>query len=125
MPTMKRLIPALLLSLASQPAFSAFTSGDKLNTWSDSWVRITENGAPTQQDGPNSLLYLSYVNGVMDSFDGAVCVPANITLNQSASIARKYIKAHPESWNVSGAALVLMSIQEAFPCPKAKSKPQS
>ena len=91
---MKQLLAALLL-LSSQSVFAAYVTGDQLNTWSDSYSRLIENQKGTNEDVNNGFQYVTYVKGVIDSFDVVMCVPASVTAGQASAITRRYLKDHP------------------------------
>ncbi len=64
---------------------------------------------------------LGYVGGVYDWVimeSGLICPAGNITYNQVADIAYKYLKEHPESRQYNASILVTAALIQAFPCAK-------
>lgn len=62
----------------------------------------------------------SYILGVADALqrNRVTCRPqSDAGTIQPLAIARRYIKDHPERWNVHGSMLVQEALVQAFPCP--------
>jgi hypothetical protein len=68
---------------------------------------------------------LGYIVGVADAMldlsqsmppPGFVCIPGNVTVQQTVDIAVRYIDEHPQQRHLRGAQLVWGAIKVAFPC---------
>ena len=69
----------------------------------------------------------SYVTGAFDAIllarqlnDKPDCTPDRLTVGQMRDVAVKYMREHPENRNMSAAAIVLLSIMDAWPCGSGK-----
>lgn len=102
---------AVLLMSLSSPVLAGFETGNKLMEYlNESEKRIGSYPAG---------VYTGYVLGVHDALDGIqICSPDGTTVNQIKVIVGKYLRAHPESWNQSAAALVIRALRQAYPCEK-------
>jgi hypothetical protein len=48
------------------------------------------------------------------------CIPSGVTIRQMVDIATRFLERHPQTRHTSGAALIMVALNEAFPC---SSKP--
>jgi hypothetical protein len=87
----------------------------------------------TPGEDTKSVACLLYVGGVMQgaelgsgitrfqakpmSLPKLFCRPENIELLQLVRIVLKYIRKNPEKANEGTAALIIMALREAYPCP--------
>lgn len=51
-------------------------------------------------------------------FDSQVCVPDKVTLERMKKIVVKYLEEHPDQLRLGAASLVLIALNQAFPCNK-------
>nr|WP_279577299.1 Rap1a/Tai family immunity protein [Pseudomonas sp. LA21] len=63
------------------------------------------------------------IGGLMDVLDRnnsqpllRSCLPGNVSMGQTTRIVVRYLQDHPEQLHLPDTRLVLMAIQEAFPC---------
>lgn len=107
-----------VIGFLSLPAHAEYATGSKLIEWSKGYDRVAD-GTSNLEDGDKALLLSGYVMSVADSYTGqGVCAAPNVSLGQLVAVSMKYIKAHPEWWNMSASKLVLLGLSEAFPCKK-------
>jgi hypothetical protein len=64
---------------------------------------------------------LAYVVGAADGFSSGAnvqifCIPVNMTNDQLATIALRYVRVHPELDHANAASVVVVALREAFPC---------
>jgi hypothetical protein len=68
---------------------------------------------------PCALAY-GYIRGVLDTLEetGAapLCIRGGVTNAQLGEIVLRYLRAHPEEWDLSGALIVHRALSKAFPC---------
>jgi hypothetical protein len=61
-----------------------------------------------------------FVAGVVDSslrpLSFRVCVPAGVTLQQTADVVTNYLRDHPEERHYTAQSLVVFALQQAWPC---------
>lgn len=101
----------LIACLAAGPASAEFLSGnDLLNL-----LRSQERHERAAADG--------YIMGVHDAGRGAVhCSPTSVTLTQVRDMSTQFITSAPASRHKSADSLIMVLLQEAFPCPKRQSR---
>jgi hypothetical protein len=56
-----------------------------------------------------------YVIGVCDSFDRSLAIPDRTSYDQVVAGVAKYVRAHPQLWNLSAYDLVKRALFETFP----------
>lgn len=67
----------------------------------------------------NSGAYSGYVLGVVDSFSqNSICLPNGAQNSQILDVVYNYLNAHPENRNRHAGVLVLIAMEQAFPCKK-------
>lgn len=109
---MKQIALLLFLMLSANIALGFFTDGNELYQWMVEDEK--ENGSRFK-----SGLFKGYVNGVVDIGDGILfCTPTGVTRGQFTAVAAKYLKEHPEKWNMSADGIVVDALAGAFPCKK-------
>lgn len=66
-----------------------------------------------------------FIVGVVDSFNripnrtkGCFETPEGATVRQLRDVVVKWLEAHPEDRHLPGAGLVMLALNNAFPCPK-------
>jgi Rap1a immunity proteins len=93
---------AVLLSFLSEPATSAFYTGNDL------YVQCTAKSAAC----------IAYVEGTADALaqDGNVCIPPQLTGNKVADVIMDFLGDHPELRPASAASIGYIALQRAFPC---------
>jgi hypothetical protein len=137
---LKRLFLVFILSLGLVPvsAFAAITSKDLLD-YCTTYVQIRENvykGTPDNEAGVETGICLAYIVGIInmdtlvaesskkegDTSTGgwALCLPDDITGDQSADAVLKYLHANPDEVNTASAVMVVKALRAAYPCPKGK-----
>lgn len=133
------LIFSLALALTPMTSFATITSKDLLD-YCTTYVQIRDNvykGTPDNEAGVETGICLAYIVGIinMDSLvaesstkDGetakggwALCLPDDITGDQSADAVLKYLHNNPDEVNTSTAVMVVKALRDAYPCP-ASSK---
>jgi hypothetical protein len=61
-----------------------------------------------------------YVAGVVDqavlSDDSNICLPPGARTEQTRDVVRNYLKAHPETRQMSAAYLTYIAVAEKYPC---------
>jgi Rap1a immunity proteins len=76
------------------------------------WFKLPKTGTDaTFADG--------YVIGVVEG-TGAGCFPDGITRRQLRDIVQQYLENYPESRHLLASDLVVIAIEEKFPCPGKK-----
>jgi hypothetical protein len=62
-----------------------------------------------------------YVIGVADALSGIrFCPPDRLSQGQVIAVVHKWLKEHPEFWNVTASDLVGEALGDSFPCRKSK-----
>ena len=110
----------LLAGLATMvPAQAYFITGQMLKDALEASDRL-KNGNPQAQDEREAQFGRGFVAGVADSaLDGLrYCSPGDATLGQFNDVALRYLRAHPDDSDVSGAAVVVAGLLGAYPCPR-------
>jgi hypothetical protein len=68
---------------------------------------------------------LTYVVGALDGYFSAmvdngrpitICLPAGISNGQLATIAVRFIRAHPERTTANAGEMVVLALRQAYPC---------
>lgn len=109
---MKRI--ALLLTCLAMPlpSWADFTNGNELQEWLS---RSEDKNESRYHTG----LFRGYVSGVIDTGNDVLfCTPDGVTRGQYIAVVAKYIKEHPEQWNLSASTLVINALRQVFPCKK-------
>lgn len=84
----------------------------------------------TSNDNMESLLFVYYVAGVLEAsglFRAVeagrypnpvipVCQPTGSNSMQAADIVKKYLLDHPEKRHIAAVVLVVLALQDGFPC---------
>lgn len=104
----------LLLVLLSSSAYAAFTDGNELQGWlADSETA----GDLSYKQSYGTGIFRGYVSGVVDvGNDILFCTGGGVTRGQYTAVVIKYIKEHPEEWNLPASQLVTNGLKKAFPC---------
>ena len=80
----------------------------------------------------NQAACLTYVVGSLDGFFATmvalgrpvtICFPANVNNAQITQVAVRYLRAHPELGNRSGAEVVIGGVHQAYPCQAPVPRP--
>lgn len=131
----KKFFLTAIISLSFLPVsgFAVITSKDLLN-YCTTYVQIRDNvykGAQDNEAGVETGICLAYVVGIINmdtlvaqstdkgkqSDDGwALCLPENITGDQSANAVLKYLHDNPDEVNTSSATMVVKALRSAYPC---------
>jgi len=113
---MRNLIVATAFLITSYPAVANFYDGNKLHDFMRDY-ELLEAKSP-DADMKNAFFYAGYVAGISDAYNDLICKPENTQLGQLWGVVAKYLKAHPERWNRPASELILVALQDAYPCPK-------
>lgn len=132
------LVSILILGLTPISAFAAITSKDLLD-YCTTYVQIRDNvykGTPDNETGVETGICLAYIVGIinMDSLVAqstkkeddtsttgwALCLPDDITGDQSADAVLKYLHDNPSEVNTASAVMVVKALRAAYPCPAGK-----
>jgi hypothetical protein len=113
-----------ILALLTWPCVAhagAFQSGNQLY----------EKCAASERDPNYSQKFAScqgFVMAVLDTVDavgsvttalkGTYCVPDSVTTGQLVAVVTRFFEARPEQRHLSAASLVIVAIQQGFPCTK-------
>lgn len=66
---------------------------------------------------------VGYILGVADTLqiDSKTCHgPSDLWTRETVAVVRKYVKDHPERWNIGAQFLVRDALIQAFPCLKRR-----
>lgn len=112
------LVLFLILQSNSLAAAGGFVSGTRLVGWIHAAERI-DAGKASGDDIDQFTVYVGYMQGVYDVWNGVLICPTNgTTVGQMQAIVSKYMLANPEKWNRAASALILVALAEPFPCKK-------
>jgi Rap1a immunity proteins len=103
-----------LLRISAQPA-----SADTGHFYDDGYM-LQEECKDTS--GVHQMYCLGYIAGVTDAvttFGTLKCKP-NMMLGQPALIIRRYLESHPQCLHRPASELVLLALEDAFPCGKTR-----
>jgi hypothetical protein len=112
---MRFAVPVLLLLAAlPRPAAAGFFSGNEI---------YESCNAPSNTAGEGTCIgFVAGVAGASQFFfldrPGRFCMPSSVTLGQLKDVFLKYLRENPARRNQDGSLLVILAIQEAWPCPK-------
>lgn len=118
---MKRLLAVMMLSMVGSVA-NAANDGNELLASCGANVAAMDN-----PDGVLDFYKIGHcqglIGGMMDVLDRnnsqpllRSCPPGNASMGQTTRIVVRYLQNHPEQLHLSDTRLVLMAIQDAFPC---------
>ncbi|MFN7097131.1 MAG: Rap1a/Tai family immunity protein [Gammaproteobacteria bacterium] len=133
------MVSIIALCLTPLTSFATITSKDLLD-YCTTYVQIRENlykGTPDNEAGIETGICLAYIVGIinMDSLvaesstkEGetakggwALCLPDDITGDQSADAVLKYLHDNPNEVNTSTAVMVVKALRAAYPCASSTS----
>lgn len=106
---MKKLLIAMLLipSIASAEYFSGNTLHQRLQS----------------TDVIDRMMAMGYILGVSDAFEGtAHCSGQSVTSGQTRDVVKLYLEQNPSVRDLTANIIVMVSLSNAFPCPKTKQK---
>ena len=104
--------------LASSVSHASFYDGYKLKEFADADDRIDAGNSQTTDYSASARLS-GFVLGVHDSVDGIlVCAPSGVRAGQLVGIVKKYVREHPDKWNLPATTLVINALSSTFPCKK-------
>ena len=116
---MNKIITFITLALSiSSSAYCAFMSGTDLV---ENCKAFTAKGAVIGRD---TLCY-AYIAGVTDShiatrmgeeLPPSFCLPDQTNTTQLVLVVKKYLDEHPEKLYLDASSLVLLALNEAYPC---------
>ena len=114
---------ALLLAFASTLSQAQPVDGQKLDEWTKAHERTKTAQANSETksayDMIRSAKIVGYVSGVIDARqnENTLCIPDEVDLGQRVSAVETWIEAHPDQLQQRGDALVVLALNDAFPCP--------
>ena len=80
------------------------------------WQAMKNNANGKSYDSNEMNFFVGYVSAVVDSYMNIIfSPPSNATVRQLCMVCGKYLDANPKVWSLSGADIVAMALQEAFP----------
>ena len=96
--------------------------GNSLMKWYESYDRLFLHGIDniTDADSIYAAKFMGYYTGVIDATAHLYGFPHRTPLRQLEAITIKYLKAHPEEWNLCGSDLVIKAIKQAYPKKKER-----
>jgi len=107
---------ALLVSSVSHAVF--YYDGYTLKKFADADDR-TDTGNAQAIDYAESSNLIGFIVGVNDSIDGIlVCIPSRVKIGQLVGMVKKYVREHPDRWNIPANTLVIDALSSTFPCKK-------
>jgi len=117
---MRTLVAVMALVVAmvtvTGEAQSQFVDGSHLNEWRKEYKKPLEQ---SDKDHSASGLFMGYVAGICDGFNGQrFCTATGVTAAQVSDIVAKYLEEHPEIRHKAGYLLVTEALKKAFPCKK-------
>ena len=73
---------------------------------------------------PQSNMYaLGYIVGVTDAFIGtAICIPQGVSQGQLMDVVKNFLNRAPQARNLPANVLVMVAVEEHWPCPKGKKR---
>lgn len=126
---MSRIIPLFLVMLvfpsyqvnADSPelTISSFYDGNRLVAAMRGYDNVN-TGSKENVDYMKASEFRGYVFGVVDATvsigQRLYCLPQKADAQQIMAVVSKYLKAKPENWHSAAHLLVLLALQDAFPC---------
>ena len=95
---------------------SAFISGQQLQELVNANSRIVA-GTPADKDIDKAYLLTGYVTGIYDAYEGdKFCPSEGVSKGQITDIVGKFTTNHPEIRHLDAMPLVLVALEQAFPC---------
>ena len=116
---MKRILILITLLFATQQVYAveAFQGGKDLQKLIEQCSSM-RSGKPTPDASWSDCGYVSgYIAGVSDS-DQASCTPDELSFGQLRAVVENWLKSHPEDWHFTANSLILIAVNEAWPCPE-------
>ena len=72
---------------------------------------------PTDIDRMRGAMYMGYISGVMDSFDGKLfCVPNGVQISTLSDQTLNYIEKNLSIINKNAGDIVILALQKNYPC---------
>ena len=111
-----------VLSLSPTPAHANFVNGNGL--YDDCKSDKTDSLYHVKQSA-----CLSYIQGIVDGVDlennyhkseRYYCLPKNVTMGQIRDVVAQFLESNPAKRHLPAAILVVVSLEEVFPCPSSK-----
>jgi len=126
---MRRIIPLFFVMLAFAPyqvnaespelTVSSFYDGNRLVAAMRGYDNLN-TGSKESIDYMKASEFRGYVFGVVDASislqQRLYCLPQKADAQQITAVVAKYLKAKPENWHTAAHLLVLLALQDAFPC---------
>ena len=129
---MKALLSAVLVCTLTGTLHAAVdTPGESGNAFLRMCSVIDKDDAgKTGREKMQEVACVGYINGVGDGVEASItfaqvqnssvrkpyCLPSDAENGQLVRIVLKYVKGHPELAHMPTAGLVMLALQEAFPC---------
>ena len=72
----------------------------------------------TDPSSPKLAACLGYIMGFVDALEGghSFCADVGVTAEQFKDVVKFYLRDHPETRHLPAADLVIVALQEKFPC---------
>ena len=119
---MKRILILITLLFATQQANASFSTGNDLNGWFESCAAYISGPSTDTRDFYACGRRDGYIAGAVDAYIGtgslSKCVPEHLTLGQLKAVVENWLKSHPEDWHLTANSLILIAVNEAWPCPE-------
>lgn len=116
---MKTIFALLFLLVASAASQQAVPTSSMVIESGNSYLAACSN--PNKAPIACTLYVAGVVDGVGMSKKPYFCAPEGVTYGQDARILVKYIQDHPDQSQYSTRVLIVISHEQAFPCPVAVS----
>jgi len=107
--------------IAPSLTYAQFVNGNTLKDWAEGYDRLQRRKpAPEPEEVGAANRLTGFVAAIYDSLNSGQlwCITGDeVLLNQPVAVVAKYVQEHPETWNGPAFAIVIVALQEAFPCP--------
>jgi len=117
---MKKTMLFVGFAMAAHWANAQFIDGNQLSIWAQAHERYTQKKI-ANQDEVYSTMFLGYIMGSYDANRSAFCSPNGLTSRQLMGVVNNYLNANPEKWHRAADEIIILAINESFPCPKQKN----
>jgi len=123
----KALFALVFLLAASNPVCAAFYSGVELKRLMAAGEAVGQGKVGADQ--VNAGIYLGYLAGIAESFQGIYYCPASsINLHKMVAVVANYLMDNPDKLDQSAQTLVVRALGLAYPCsrtPQERGVPEA
>lgn len=71
----------------------------------------------------SNMYALGYIVGVTDTLIGTtICIPQGVSQGQLMDVVKNFLNRAPQARNLPANVLVMVAVEEHWPCPKGKKK---